>query len=780
MNNNCRHCGLDSQGDEFCCSGCKLAYQMINNLGLQNYYQQRLIDKEKRSLKPENIGDIDISQFVTQDENNLNLINLMVDGMHCAACIWLIESVLKKQPAVVKARINMSNKRLHLEWVGDKKIGNDLVKIIFDLGYRLLPFDIETLEQQEKKYDNAILKALAVAGFAAGNVMLISVALWSNSSMQMGVATRNLLYWVSALIAMPAIIYSGRIFFVSAISSIKHGRMNMDVPIMVAITLASIISIFEAITKGEHAYFDSVIMLIFFLLIGRYLDFSARKKAFFLTGDLIMLNSVSATIIENGQNKIIANKNLKKDMVLLVAMGDKIAADGVVINGQSEIDTAVITGESLPKKVVVGDEVFAGMINLGSALQVRVTKTQDQTLLAQIIKMVEDVEKNKSHYTKIADQVAKYYTPLVHILALSTFLFWCFIGHIGWHKALLNAAAVLIITCPCALALAIPTVQIAAAARLLRKGVLLKNGEALEKLNKINTIVFDKTGTLTIGKPELIDIKGDSSAEILQMAASLAAKSKHVLSQALLKSFKGDLLNFDVEEVAGSGLIANYNNHEIRLGNLVHCCISDPNFAVDIKLPQIYFKYQDRVTVFIFQDQLREDAKLVVEQLKNKRIILLSGDKKSVVADVAKSLNISEYYFKKNPLEKCQILQKLKLEGSNILMVGDGINDAPSLMLADLSISPASAADISKNIADIVFQGLKLQPILEVINVAKKSNLLIKENLALSIIYNLIAIPFAVTGHIVPLFAALAMSSSSIVVVLNSLRVGKGIAVDNE
>jgi P-type Cu2+ transporter len=792
MKSYCQHCGLENENEQekFCCNGCAAAYQIINNLGLANYYQSRLLNSETKSLKPEENQEIDISEFAIETSENSFSTNLMIEGLHCAACVWLIENVLRKQSSVKKARINMSTKRLYLEWSGTKNIGNDLVKLIFNLGYRLIPFDAEFLKAQEQKYDSRILKALAVAGFAAGNVMLTSVALWSNNSLQMGEATRNLLYWVSALIALPAIVYSGRIFVISAFNSIKAKRTNMDVPIAVAIFLASIISIFEAITKGEHAYFDSVIMLIFFLLIGRYLDFSARRKAFSITGDLIMLSGISATIIEGEKHRIIASKNLQKDMILNVAMGERIAADGVIIQGESEIDTSVITGESNPKKCKVGDEVFAGMVNLGAVLQVRITKAKGETLLAKIVAMVENIETSKNHHTQLADIVAKYYTPIVHLLAFATFLVWCFIFPIGWHQSMLNAAAVLIITCPCALALAIPVVQIIAAGRLLKQGILIKNGEALEKLNKIDTIIFDKTGTLTVGKPKLLttlhhpDEGRDQQAEkwiptfvgmtdnkIIQLAASMAARSKHPLSQALTEIFKGELLNLEIKEIPGMGLVTEYNNEEIRLGNSRHCNIETKNSASEF--PQIYFKYQNQTTIFTFQDQLKIDAKKVVKELHKYNIIILSGDKQLVVEKTAEELGIKKYYFEKTPDQKLEILQKLKSEGKNILMVGDGINDAPSLMLADVSISPSSASDISKNIADIIFQGEKLQPILETIKTTKKSDQLIKQNLTFALLYNLVAVPFAMAGYIVPLIAALAMSASSIVVVVNALRIRK-------
>ncbi|MFT7099160.1 MAG: Cu2+-exporting ATPase [Rickettsiales bacterium] len=824
MTNPCLHCNLptSSSQEEFCCNGCSAAYKIINNLGFANYYKTRLLDPKTKPLKPEEDFQINLGSFAVQNFPNHFSINLMIEGLHCAACVWLIENVLKSlsstknvarptysgspdspsvsaRAVVKKARINMSTKKLYLEWEGSREDGNKLVKSIFDLGYRLVPFDAKILKNQEKKYDSSLLKALAVAAFAAGNVMMISVALWASDSVQMGVATRNMLYWVSSLIALPAIIYSGRIFVISALKSLKAKRANMDFPIAVAIVLVSVLSVFEAIFKGEHAYFDSVIMLIFFLLIGRYLDFSARKKAFGIVGDLLLLSGTSATIIENGKHKIIASKDLKKEMILNVAMGEKIAADGIIISGMSEIDTSVITGESIPRKCANGDEVFAGTINLGDAIQVKITKSKDQTLLAKIAAMVENIENSKNHYTKISDNVARFYTPIIHLVAFLTFMIWCFGFGLGWHAALINATAVLIISCPCALALAVPVAQIVSAGRLLKQGILIKNGEALEKLHKVDVIVFDKTGTLTIGKPKLsnvsqylrdpaLDVEScklpdGKNGDLMKIAASMAVKSKHILSQALAMEFQGELLDLEVREIVGQGLVANFEGEEVRLGNLefVDCSDEQNSAAINQKQseidlddnPRIYLKYQNKITIFNFQDTLRADAVQTIKKLKKYQNIILSGDRKLVVESVSKALGIKEYYFEKTPDQKLQFLQKLKKEGKTILMVGDGINDAPSLRLADISISPASASDISKNIADIVFQGEKLDPILQILKTAKKSNRIIKQNLGFALLYNCVAIPFAMMGFIVPLIAALAMSFSSIIVVTNALRIRK-------
>ncbi|MDA0901803.1 MAG: heavy metal translocating P-type ATPase metal-binding domain-containing protein [Proteobacteria bacterium] len=779
MTNHCLHCGLDTVGDEeFCCAGCEAAYGIINKLGFNSFYQKLVLKKGEKVLKPdEDIAPIDLKEFTQIDENGLNNAYLMVEGLHCAACIWLIESVLGQQESVKKARINMSNKRLHLQWLGDEEEGNRLVQLVQSLGYHLIPFDIEILKSAEKKYDNKLLKAMAVAGFAAGNIMLLSVALWSSSQQTMGITTRNLLHFFAALIALPTIIYSGRIFFGSAYQALRAGRTNMDVPISIAIILVSLVSIYEIFHDAQHIYFDSAVMLIFFLLIGRYLDFSARRKALSISSDLMMLVGSSANIIdEDGQVKSIAAKKVVQGMTLLVATGEKIVADGVLTQQGGEIDTSLITGESLPKKLQAGDEVFAGTVNMGAPIKVQVNKSKEQTLLAQIVELVTNLEKIKSGYLLMADHIAKFYTPTVHILAGASFVFWYFLMQVGGKVALLNATAVLIITCPCALALAVPVVQIVAASRLMKRGIILKNSSALERLAEVNAVIFDKTGTLTIGAPTLLAKHSKFDEPALQLAASMAKRSRHPLSQALANAYKGALLDVQIEEIAGMGLVCEYQGHLIKLGRKEFVFGHESFEEKEDKGffgSKIYLKYDHKIAIFAFQDTLREDANSVVATLQNmgKEVILLSGDNQNAVTKTAKQLNISRFYYDQTPIQKCDLLEEFKHKYGDIAMVGDGLNDAPSLAYADVSISPAQASDITKNAADIIFQGQKLDPILESLFTAQKATRLMKQNFSMALIYNLIAVPFAIAGFVIPLIAALAMSTSSIIVVLNSLRV---------
>lgn len=784
----CLHCqnSLAKSQEKFCCVGCDAAYKIITKFGFESYYQRREINYLERKIKPEIAEEINLAEFAVSHPGGFFSASLMIQGLHCAACVWLIESILKKKPEVLIARVNLSKKTLFLKWKGDIEIGNQLAQPVSQIGYRLLPFDEEILRNAEKKYSNEILRALAVAGFGAGNIMLFSLSLWFSHKVDMGIGTRGLLHFFSALVALPVIIYSSRPFFKSAFNSIKLGYPNIDLAISTAIFLACIVSLLETFRSNWHVYFDSAVMLIFFLLVGRYLDLKARKKAFAIATEFSLLAASFGRVFENGKIKILPAKNLCQGMILLVSAGEKIAADGLVVEGESEIDTSLISGESLPKKIGKGEEVFAGMINLGHPLKVKITKSPKNSLLAEIIQLTESAENKKSHYIRIADQLSKFYLPTVHILGLLTFLLWQFFFRSTWEVALLNATAVLIITCPCALALAVPIVQTIAISNLIKKGVLVKSGEALEKLHQASVIVFDKTGSLTIGQLRLVELyllKEDCLIALtkperdfyLKLAASLAKHSRHPISSAILESFNGGLEELRTQEDHGFGLSAKFQNEDLKLGRREFCDIKN-DCQFDEEFSSCFMKFGKQELIFLFADQPKEDAPQAILQLKKlgKKIILLSGDNKKIVSNLANKLSISEFYFDQTPLSKMNFLAKLSAQNQKFAMIGDGVNDAPALASSDISISFSKAADISQNVADIVIQGQKLMPIVELLHSSKKALKLMRQNLLIALIYNLLALPFAIFGHILPLAAAIAMSSSSLLVLFNSLRMNRG------
>ncbi len=787
----CRHCGLPVGRDApdgsraFCCSGCAAAYTLVAGLGLDDYYRRRSIDPNQRPLKPEDEPSVDLAGYV-QSEDGLSRVNLVVEGLHCAACVWLIETVLSRQPGVVSARVNMTTRRLALAWRPGETDADRLVGVVVRLGYRLVPFDAGRIDGERKRREGELVRAMAVAGFAAGNVMLLSVSVWAGAGQGMGPATRDLLHWISALIAMPAIAYAGRPFFRSGLSVLRLGRTNMDVPISIGVLLATAMSLYQTARGAEHAYFDSAIGLLFFLLVGRYLDLLARGRARSAAEHLLALGAAAVTVIEpGGGRKLLAPSRVESGMTVLVAAGERIGVDGRIAIGTSEIDTSLIDGESLPKPAGPGTQVFAGTLNLAAPLTIIVTAVGERTLVAGMARLIEAAEQQRGRYVALADRVARLYAPVVHSLALITFLGWWLGAGAPWQEALLIAIAVLIITCPCALALAVPVVQVIASGRLLRRGILVKSGTALERLASADTVVFDKTGTLTRGRARLV--KGDDQMpdrEALAVASALAANSRHPLARALVRAAEAEGLAVtpaaDVREIPGAGLERPTPEGTVRLGSRAFAGTTDG--AVEPSKtpgPELWLSRPGVAPMrFAFADELREDAGSVVATLCRRgfAVELLSGDRAPVAAAVAAEVGIADWRAGCTPADKVRRLQDLATRGARVLMVGDGLNDAPALAAASVSLSPATAVDVSQTAADLVFQGDRLEPVLEALGVARRARSLVRENLALALLYNVTTIPLAMAGLVTPLIAAIAMSTSSLVVILNALRLNRGSA----
>ena len=748
----CLHCDAPTSGGEFCCTGCEAAYCAVQKIGGGSSNQEVIF-----------------SPFVNVDDEGNNHITYSVKGIHCASCIQLIENALYGQSDVENARVNMSTERLIVSWKGKKERADALAKIVSDLGYQVKSFNESNAKKESKSEEKFLLKCLAIAGFAMGNLMMISVGLWASDGKTMGMATQDFFHLISAIIAIPAVFYSGRPFFYSAISVLKGGHTNMDVPISIAVTLATLMSVFEAFNQGEHVYFDSAVMLLFFLLIGRYLDHRAKGKAKESATELLSMLHGTATVIENGKTSAIPISELREGMEVLVAMGENIPADGAIIKGESQIDMSLITGETMPQGIKIGDEVFAGTVNLSTPLRLKVSKASDSSLLSDIVKLMEKAEQGQAKYVRLADKAARLYTPVVHSMGLLTFLGWWLLMSQPWQPSLLNAITVLIITCPCALGLAVPVVQVLASGKLMKGGILLKSGDALEKLAKVDVAVFDKTGTLTLGKPSLLE--GKYTEENLKIAASLASHSKHPLSKAICSFYNGELLEVeDLQEISGKGLQGVIGGKQVRLGNRNWCAenAEEENATLELWL----LVDGEQPVQFTFSDALRSDAKQVIKQLQQRGIktYLLSGDRQQTVEKIASKVGIENYQAKLTPTQKCDFIEEMKANGHKVLMVGDGLNDAPALATADVSISPSTAMDISQNTADIVFQGEGLQAVLNSIKTASMSEKLVKQNFMLAVIYNIIAIPMAVMGYVTPLVAAIAMSGSSLVVIGNSFR----------
>ncbi|MCI5060030.1 MAG: cadmium-translocating P-type ATPase [Alphaproteobacteria bacterium] len=706
--------------------------------------------------------------LVREEKHGTKSLCVLVQGVKCAVCIQKIESTLSSQKDVREVHVNFGAQKLLIEWEGEKERANEFVQIVEELGYGVKPYSEKSAQSSVKSEGRFLLLCLAVAGFAMGNIMLLSIGVWSASGEEMGVSTRNFMHWISALIALPTILFSGRPFFRSALSVLRKGHTNMDVPISLAIILAGGISLFEMLHHGEYVYFDSAVMLIFFLLIGRYLDFKARNNARSSAHDLLQSFQGFASVVEGKNTKQIPIRDVKEGMMVRVSAGEKFPVDGVVYEGSGSVDTSLVTGETLPRTIEKQASVYAGTLNLSTPVLIKVVKAAEDSLLSDIVRLMDKAGQTRAVYVRIADKAAKLYTPVVHTMAALTFLGWLFLGGMLWQDSLLIAVTVLIITCPCALGLAVPVVQVLATGLLMKKGVLVKSGDALERLAAIDTIMFDKTGTLTGGD---LKLRGAYDPDSLKMAASLAAHSKHPLSKAISRSYDGALLSCtDVQEFEGKGLQGESSGHKIQLGSRDWCGEDKKTDSHHIEL-WLSIDGQNK-TCFTFEDRLRCDAKDVIASFKQAGIdmLLVSGDRSEVAEKIAKEAGIDEVYAQQNPKQKFEVLEKLQSEGKTVLMVGDGLNDAPVLSGANVSIAPGTAIDMAQNAADIVFMGGELLPVYKTYRIASMTQSLVKQNFVLAVSYNVIAIPLAVMGYVTPFLAALAMSGSSLLVIANSFR----------
>lgn len=703
------------------------------------------------------------------EQDGTHTLSVLVSGAYCAACIYKIESSVKASPSVTHARLNFSTGQLSITWNGMPEAANDFVAKVENLGYGVRPYDYAKEQEQMEGEERFLLLCLGVAGFAMGNIMLVSVGLWTTSAETMGVITRDFMHWISAFIAIPTVLFSGRPFFRSAYAALKHGHTNMDVPISVGLILAGCMSLFETINHGEHAYFDSAVMLIFFLLIGRYFDFRARKRARSSATDLLSSLSGFATVIEDGKARHVLIRDLEEGQVVHVTAGEKFPADGVITEGASDVDVSIVTGETIPASVSLNTHVYAGTVNLSAPVTMRVMKTSEDSLLADIVRLMEKAGQGQARYVRLADKVARLYTPVVHTLAAIAFVVWFFFIGVPWQQALMIAITVLIITCPCALGLAVPIVQVLATDKLMRKGILVKSGDAIERLSAIDRILMDKTGTLTLGKPVLVQ---SPSGEDLRLAASLAVYSRHPLSLALTKSYDGALLPLEnVKEYFGCGMEGWIGGKRIRLGSRSWC----GNHAAPIADGLELWLEKDGAEniLFSFEDRLRSDSAETLQKFGKVGLepVLLSGDRAIIVEKTAHDCGIKAYYGEQSPTQKFRFMETLKAQGRRVLMVGDGLNDAPTLAAANISMAPGTAISIAQNAADIVFMGDRFEPVYEAYITARLTQKIVKQNFALAVAYNVIAIPVAALGLLTPLVAALAMSGSSLVVIVNSFRV---------
>jgi Cu2+-exporting ATPase len=607
------------------------------------------------------------------------------------------------------------------------------------------------------------------------NIMLLSVSVWSGNVTDITPETRDLFHWLSAAIALPAAAYAGQPFFRSAFLALRQRQVNMDVPISLGILLALGMSLYETAHHAEHAYFDSAVMLIFFLLCGRVLDQLVRRRTRMVAGNLAALKAdVAYRLLESGEIAQVPAAVLRAEDRILVRAGERIPADGIVVGGHSQIDESLVTGETMPSRVSSGRQVYAGSVNLDGTLTIRVTAAGSDTFLDDIERLLDKAVHVRSRYVRLSDRIARGYAPMVHSAAALTLIGWLIAGA-NVHDSLIAAISVLIITCPCALALAIPAVQVVAASALFRSGIFLNSGDAIERLAEADTVVFDKTGTLTMPEPRVVNA-GEIGPALMQIAGRLALASRHPLAVAIARQQEGLVPADNVTEERGQGVRAVMDGVEARLGSPAFCSVevADDLATRHPGASMIALRHGETTAVFAVHQALRPQAAATLQALRELGldIHILSGDRATAVEPVANAVGVKQWNAGLKPADKVRLIDALKAKGAKVLMVGDGLNDAPSLAAANVSMSPISATDLSQAQADAVFLGDSLAPVLSAIRAARKARSLMRQNLWLAIVYNAIAVPVAMAGLVTPLIAAAAMSGSSILVTLNALRAG--------
>ncbi len=713
------------------------------------------------------VGDVDLSTFETISSEGLTALELSIQGAHCSGCVSKIERGLTSMSGVKAARLNLTTARLSVSWDDAHQSSSAIVSKITDLGFGATPFQHSEVELTQQRVQKKLLRYIAVSGFAAMNVMLLSISVWSGGG-EMSSDTRHLFHWLSAFIALPTIAYAGRAFFTPALQALRKKQTNMDVPISLALILASGLSFYETVNGHQDVYFDAAVMLLFLLLIGRYLDARLRLKTGEAARRLTAMQVSTATrVLSDGRQETLPAQSVKIGDKILIPKGQRIPIDCQILSGASEIDAQIATGETVFQKVASGDFLLSGTINLSAPLTARVTSNLENSFLSEITQLVEIGEQTKSRFVRIADRAARAYVPIVHSLAAMTFIGWYLLSG-DLRTASLNAIAVLIITCPCALGLAVPAVHAVAASKLFDRGIFARSGDALERLAKINHVVFDKTGTLTKGQFTLLYPEG-FAAEPLGLAGALAAYSNHPLSQAL-KAYARPTELINVIEKTGQGLSAKYKGTVIKLGSAEFVGAESSTIAQS----SVWFRQGDQIPIqFEFRDELREDARATVQLLQSMALSqeMLTGDNDITAKEIAEQLGLDIWQANVTPRQKMQIIEQCGLADKRPLMVGDGLNDAPALAAATASVSFSSASDISRTASDIIVQNDKLLNLPVAISTARSAQKRVIENLSLAVIYNMCAIPLAVLGWVNPLIAALAMSGSSLIVTLNALRV---------
>jgi Cu2+-exporting ATPase len=819
LDTGCFHCGLPvtaasrceaeirSERRAFCCSGCLTVCQVLHESGLDGFYQ-RLNYQEAKAPPPDMPADLDQydleevqEEFVRALADGRKEANLLVEGIHCAACVWLIEHALADMDGIELAEVNLAHQRLKIRWLDDRVSLSSIMQRLGNIGYAAVPFNPETVEGSVQRHNRALLFRMAFAGFGAMNIMWISIALYAGAVSGIDAEQKHFFQWVSFFIATPVLFYSGWPFLRSAWLGLKHHALTMDLPIAIGAVSTYLYSCWITWQGSGEVYFDTVVSFLFVILIGRYLEGLSKRNASSAALRLMELQPRLATrLIESGEERVSVRKLQQGDR-LLVRPGEKIPADGKVVEGRSYVDESMLTGESRPLQKTMGCSVAAGTMNVDGSLTLLVQDAGEGTMLARIVQLVETAQGSKAAVQRIADRIVPWFVAATLGLAIFTFLFWL---RQDFDTALLAAVSVLIITCPCALGLATPMAIAVGVGAGAGRGVLIRNGQALESLSKISHVVFDKTGTLTEGKMRVLDVLPANDfdrVQLLRLAASVESCSQHPVAQAVIKELE---TNGNEEEMAypalppckdftlesGLGITGTAEGHHIALGN--RRMMKKANVAVSAEFEQQQQRIEQAMGMAVFisvdgllaglihvQDKVRDESGALIEALRQQNIgvTLLTGDSRKAAEQLQSQLGKMDIVAEVLPEGKEAEVIRLQQRGEHVLMIGDGVNDAPALARADISIAMGSGMDVSMECADIVLMTNDLGRVGFAVLLAQKTLRTIRQNIGISLFYNIMLVPAAMAAMITPVFAAIAMPVSSLLVIGNAILIHRRISV---
>jgi Cu+-exporting ATPase len=768
----------------FCCNGCQGVYHLLKEDGLDSFYEKMgnstiapplQVEGDSSSFDMESFKE----RYIKTTADGFSSVDLIIEGIHCAACIWLNEKVLDSTEGVVEATINFTNNKAKIIWDEETIPLSKIIDTIRNIGYNAYPYDRSAEDIKATKNKKDYFMRMAIAIFASMNIMMIDVAKYAGFFTGMKEETLHLVHIAEFIFATPVLFYSGWIFFRGAYYGLKNRIVNMDLLVSAGATLTYIYSLFVLFGGRGHSYFDSVAMIITFVLVGKYLEVIGKKNAVDTMDKIRSQVPNEATIVEDGVKRVVSLDAIKVGDIIEVKRGEKATVDGVLIGSRATFDESSLSGESLPVEKEAGDKIFSGTINAGEVIRYSATKNYANSTLSNIVNLLEDSLASKPQIEDRTNELSKYFSITILLLSLLTFAGWYWFGG-DFEEALIVAISVIVIACPCALALATPIASLIGISWAAEKGLLFKEAKFIETFSKADKVVLDKTGTITEGRLEVKKVTGEMDSDILPILYALSDGSNHPVSLAIKKYLQKRFESIEIvalstiEQVEGRGLKANYNGVIVAGGN---CRLMDElgiDFQFDTDYTVYHFAIDGKVVLsFELDDKLKEGIEELITYLSSidVDVVMATGDSEQVANRVAKSIGLKDYHSELSPIDKANYIKSLKEKGSVVVMVGDGINDALALSYADVAIAMGSGADVALAVSDVVILNNSLKAIEDSFMISRRTFKFIKQNLTLSLLYNIITIPVAMAGYVIPLVAALSMSLSSLIVVGNSMRI---------